>query len=175
MAQLLISMQDDWNGKRTFAWFCRIRQSEELLYKTLYALFFASEKELHHMMSGELPNSIIPYYTKVNDELYAGRGKLTEELPGLPTGSVLNTALEILHSGAHTAFSALITGYAFATNKKLGPYAGKLHWKIETNVDRLDWAHRLFKKGLTKQEVLRKFKNSCHWRDELEQLKAKGK
>jgi hypothetical protein len=75
MSQLLISMQQDWAGKREFAWFCRIRQTEELLYKTLYALFFASKKEAHHMMSGELPNSLIPYYTKVNEELYAGRGK----------------------------------------------------------------------------------------------------
>ena len=84
MSQLLISMQEDWKGKRQFAWFCRMRQPEELFYKTLYAVFFACEKELHHMLSGEPPTSLIPYYVKVNDELYAGKGKLTEELPGLP-------------------------------------------------------------------------------------------
>ena len=96
MSQLLISMQEEWKGKRQFAWFCRMRQPEELFYKTLYALFFASEKELHHMLSGDPPTSLIPYYLKVNDELYAGKGKLTEELPGLPADSALNTAMETL-------------------------------------------------------------------------------
>src|SRR5215510_63405 len=51
MSQLLVSMDQDWSRKLQFAWFCRIRQTEELLYKTLYAVFFASEKELHHMLS----------------------------------------------------------------------------------------------------------------------------
>lgn len=173
MAQLLISMRQDWEGKRQFAWFCRIRQTEELLYKTLYAVFFAPEKELHHMMSGDPPNSIIPYYTRVNIELYGGRGKLTEELPGLPSGSVLNTAMEVMHSGAHTAFSALLSGYAFATNANLKPYVEKLHWKIETNVGRIDWVHRLFAEGLTKAEVLDKFKNNRDWRAELATLNAR--
>jgi hypothetical protein len=171
LSQLLVSIIQDWNGKRTFAWFCRIRQTEELFYKTLYALFFASVKELHHMVSGEPPNSIVPYYTKVNDELYAGRGQLTEKLPGLPANSVLNTPLEMLHSGAHTAFSALISGYAFATNEKLQPYAEKLHWKITMDVDRIDWVHRLFLKGLTKQEVLSKYKNDRHWQNELAEIR----
>jgi len=165
-------MQADWNDKRQFAWFCRMRQPEELLYKTLYAVFFAGEKELHHMMSGDPPNSLVPYYRKVNSELYAGRGKLTEELPGLPPNSVLNTALDLLHSGAHTAFSALMSGYAFATNARLQPYVEKMHWKVQTNVDRIDWMHRLFSKGLTKKVVLEKFKDGTNWRDELEQLKA---
>jgi hypothetical protein len=49
MSQLLISMQQDWQGKRQFAWFCRTRQPEELFYKTLYAVFFAGDKELHHV------------------------------------------------------------------------------------------------------------------------------
>ena len=122
MSQLLLSMRDDWKAKRQFAWFCRMRQPEELFYKTLYAVFFASEKELHHMLSGEQPNSMVPYYVKVNDELYAGKGKLTEQLPGLPPDSMLNTTLEVLHSGAHTAFSALLSGYAFATIPALEPY-----------------------------------------------------
>jgi hypothetical protein len=85
-------------------------------------VFFASEKELHHMLSGEPPTSLIPYYVKVNDELYARKGKLTEELPGLPADSALNTAMGTLHSGAHTALSALLSGYAFATNPSLQPY-----------------------------------------------------
>jgi hypothetical protein len=172
LGQLLVSMLQDWEGQRHFAWFCRIRQTEELFYKTLYAVFFASEKELHHMLSGALPNSFVPYYTKVNKDLHAGMGTLTEKLPGLPKNSVLSSALEVIHSGAHTAFSALITGYAFATNKKLHPDAEKLHSKIARNVDRLDWMHRLFVKGATKQEVLDKFKNHHKWRDELAQLRT---
>lgn len=174
MSQLLLSMQQDWAGKREFAWFCRIRQTEELYFKTLYAVFFASEKELHHMISGELPNSLIPYYTKVNNELYAGRGQLTEDLPGLQTGSVLSTTMEVLHSGAHTAFSALLTGYAFSTNTNLHPYVEKLHWKVNRNIERFDWLHRLFMKGRTKQELIDKFKSDVKWRDELEQLRAES-
>ena len=50
------------------------------------------------MMSGKQPDSLTPYYRKVNDELYAGRGKLTEELQGLPPDSVLNTTLEVLQA-----------------------------------------------------------------------------
>lgn len=99
----------------------------------------------------------------------------TEELPGLPTGSVLNTPMEVLHSGAHTAFSALLTGYASATNKNLYPYVEKLHLKIHTNVDRLDWLHRLFRRGHTEQDVLNKFKNDAKWRAELAQLRAEPK
>lgn len=172
MTQLLLSMQDDWKNKRQFAWFCRMRQPEELFYKTLYAIFFASAEERHHMISGEMPNGIVPYYTKVNNELYAAKGKLTETLPGLPPDSVLNTPLEVLHSGAHTAFSALLTGYAFATNPKLEPYVDKMHMKVEINVHRIDWIHRLFLKGHTRHEILQKFKNDLTWRDELAKLKA---
>jgi hypothetical protein len=172
MSELLGAMRQDWEQKRHFAWFCRTRQPEELLYRTLYALFFASEMELHHMMSNETPTSLTPYYTKVNDELYGGRGKITEELPGLSSDSVLNTPLKFLHSGAHTAFSALITGHAFSTNFDLQPYAEKLHSKTEINVNRLDWIQRQFVTGLTKDEVREKFRNDRNWRDELKKLKG---
>jgi hypothetical protein len=171
MSQLLISMQQDWDGKREFAWFCRIRQTEELFYRTLYAVFFASEAELPHIMSGEQPNSIIPCYRKVNDELYMGRGGLTEELPGLGPDSILNTPLDLLHSGAHTAIAALMSGLAFARNADLHPYVDKLHWKVRINVDRLDWIHKLFANGANKDAVLKKYKEDRNWRDELETLK----
>jgi hypothetical protein len=134
-------------------------------------VFFASKAELDHMLSGEPPNSFVPYYTKVNAELYESKGKLTEVLPGLSPNDALNTTLDMLHSGAHTAFSALLSGYAFATNPALQPYVEKLHRKVEINVHRLDWVHRLLVKGLTKSEVLEKFKTERKWRDELEQLK----
>ncbi|HLI63286.1 MAG TPA: hypothetical protein VKV05_07785 [Terriglobales bacterium] len=82
ISELGQSMQRDWTEKKTFAWLSRLRQPEELYIRTLYALFIANEKELHHVISGDPPNGISPLYDKVNEVVFGGRGILTTTQPG---------------------------------------------------------------------------------------------
>jgi hypothetical protein len=87
MAELRDSIVRDMKDSKLFAWFTRLRQPEELYIRTLYALFIANEQELHHILSGDLPNGLSALYVKVNEVVFEGRGLLRAERPGLNYGS----------------------------------------------------------------------------------------
>ena len=79
IAELGRSISRDLAEGKYFAWFTRMRQPEELYVRTVYALFIATEKELHHIISGETPNGLAGYYRAVNKIVFEGRGLLLDD------------------------------------------------------------------------------------------------
>lgn len=105
MAELRHSICRDMAENKLFAWYTRLRQPEELYIRTLYALFVADEKELHHVLSGDTPNVISALYRKVNELVFEGKGLLSAEQPSLNYGTF--TPMEVLHAGAHAVLSGI--------------------------------------------------------------------
>jgi hypothetical protein len=83
MAELRDSVIEDILDGRLFSWYTRMRQPEELYFRTLYLLFLASDDEVPHILSGDPPNSFSHIYDKVNEVILEGRGEMTEIKPGL--------------------------------------------------------------------------------------------
>jgi hypothetical protein len=86
MAELRDSVTDDVLKNRLFSWYTRMRQPGELYFRTLYILFLASDDEVPHILSGDLPNSFSRIYKAVNETILEGRGEMTEIKPGLVSG-----------------------------------------------------------------------------------------
>ncbi len=128
VCELKESIDSDLKEGRILAWYTRLRQPEELYFTILYALFFASEKELHHILSGEQPNSFMPYYRKVNEVILGGRGMIDA---ALSSGSGVFSPVDLLHAGAHVSFPAFITSMSIAqdlpaASSRLAAYSGHL-------------------------------------------------
>src|SRR5439155_18471630 len=70
IVELRESVCRDLKDKKVFAFMTRLRQPEELYIRVLYALFIATEKELHHILSGEMPNGFFGLYPQVNDLVF---------------------------------------------------------------------------------------------------------
>jgi hypothetical protein len=111
MSELGQSIARDFAEKKYFAWHARLRQPEEMYVRTLYSLFIASEKELHHIFSGDMPNGFSNYYKQVNELVFEGRGLLLTSQPGLTYGTF--KPMETLHDGAHVSFRAFMTCIGF--------------------------------------------------------------
>jgi hypothetical protein len=59
IAELRNSIDKDLKAGQMFAFLTRLRQPEELYIRTMYALFIASEKELHHIFVGRHAKRIV--------------------------------------------------------------------------------------------------------------------
>jgi hypothetical protein len=127
--ELMASVTDDASKGRVFAYFTRMRQSEELYYRTLYTLFVASDDELPHIFSGKQPNSFLEIWQKVNQVILEGRGTLTTKL--LDSDGEESTALEMLHDTAHVSFATIVTciGIAHAADREQIIEKHLEHWK----------------------------------------------
>lgn len=159
ISELGQSMQRDWTEKKAFAWLSRLRQPEELYIRTLYALFIANEKELHHIISGDPPNGISPLYDKVNEVIFGGKGILTTMEPGLNFGSF--KPMEFLHQGAHTSFAAFMTAIAVVQHPKSLPadFVERYDDHLRTYCAYLKYMEDMFKAGKSKQDVLAGVRN----------------
>lgn len=102
MAELRDSVTDDVQKNRLFSWYTRMRQPEELYFRTLYVLFLASDDEVPHVLSGDLPNSFSQIYKAVNEAILEGRGEITEIKPGLVSGEF--RMIDNLNDGAHVGW-----------------------------------------------------------------------
>jgi hypothetical protein len=151
MADLRNSIIADIESVRYFAWQTRLRQVEEIYFKALYCIFFASEKELPHIFSGESPNSIMPIYRKVNEVILEGRGQW--EVSQSKQYSPQFTPLNILHSSAHASYSAIFTAISYARASE-PPKFDRFIQHLDTYCDRLKYMHDMFNAGKDKQIVL---------------------
>jgi hypothetical protein len=159
MGELRHSICRDMEENKLFAWYTRLRQPEELYIRTLYALFVADEKELHHVLSGDTPNRVSALYRKVNTLVFEGRGSLQVEQPGLKYGSF--TPMEILHAGAHASFPAFMSCIGLARNpQQLPPNYREAYFKhLTAYCNYLDYMHGMFKAGKSKYDILTGLKN----------------
>jgi len=112
MIELRDSICGDLRDKRWLAFQTRMRQPEELYIRTLYALFVASDEELPHIISGEIPNGLSRLYAEVNRVVLGGRGPLLVSLPGLNYGTF--TSMDTLNDGAHVSFHSFMACIGWA-------------------------------------------------------------
>jgi hypothetical protein len=156
MVDLRNSVIRDMEEGRLFAWQTRIRQVEEIYFKALYSAFFATPEELPHILSGAMPNSVVPIYRKVNDEILKGSGEWEVSKPGLT--SVQFTPLSILHSAAHASYAAMMTAISCARQpEQLAVMQEKFIKHLNTYCDRLEYMYKMFAAGRDKQTVLDAF------------------
>jgi hypothetical protein len=179
MAELRESICRDLADRRIFAWHTRLRQPEELYIRTLYALFIAGEKELHHILSGDPPNGLSGLYSKVNALVFEGRGLLQVSQPGLNYGA--STAMETLNDGAHVSFPAFMTCIGLVKNPQHLPadFPDKYFKHLTTYCKYLDYMHGMFKAGKKKEDVLSGVislhKPASYWNNEQQRLRQREK
>jgi hypothetical protein len=152
MAELNESICRDLMDGKAFAWHSRLRQPEELYIRTLYALFIATEKELHHILSGDPPNGLAHLYEEVNKVVFQGRGLLQVSQPGLKSGT--HTPMDTLNDGAHASFRALFVSLGFARGLQALPSPEIYCKHLATYCKYLDYMHGMFKAGKGKKDVL---------------------
>jgi hypothetical protein len=155
MAELRDSICRDIMDRKVFAWHTRLRQPEELYIRTLYALFIADEKELHHILSGATPNSLSGLYTKVNALVFEGRGALQVSQPGLKYGTF--PSMDTLNDDVHVSFPAFMACIGMVRNPQYFPsdFPAKYHTHLTRYCDYFEYMHGMFKAGKEKRDVLR--------------------
>ena len=139
-------------GGRPFAWQTRLRQVEEIYFRALYCIFFATPEELPHIFSGAMPNSVTPMYRKVNEVILEGRGQWEVPQAGKTSGQF--TPLDILHSAAHASYAAIFTAISLANAPESQVNTDGYIKHLNMYCDRLEYMHKMFAAGRDKQVVL---------------------
>jgi hypothetical protein len=152
MVELKESICRDLVEKKIFAWHTRLRQPEELYHRILYALFVASEKELHHLLSGDRPNGFAGLYEKVNETVFLGKGLLQVTQPGLTQGTF--KPVDILNDGAHVSFRAFMNCIGLSRHPEYLPSPDQYCSHLSRFCDYLNYMHQMFKTGKEKEHVL---------------------
>lgn len=179
MTELRDSIVRDMKDGQVFAWFSRLRQPEELYVRTLYALLIADEKELHHILSGDMPNGLSGMYEKVNEAIYDGRGRLKTEQPESEFGSF--TAMDTLNDGAHVSFAGFTTCISIAQNPEhIGPnFIERYHKHLTQYCDFLKYMHGMFQDGKAKEHVLEGVRSlhkpASYWKEQQEKARQQAK
>ena len=136
MTQLRDSMQDDLKGNRSFAILTRIRQVEELFYRTIFCLFAATPEEIPHFLSEAPPNSFDSIFKKVNKRLCDGRLTLDTHVvqgDGLPDEGLWS----VMNKTSHVSMRALQMAHDFmdsALQKRLIDNIVQRHVLVLTRV-----------------------------------------
>lgn len=170
MAELRDSVTEDILDRRLFSWYTRMRQPEELYFRTLYILFLASNEEVPHILSGDLPNSFSQIYGKVNQLILEGRGEMTEIKPGLVSGEF--RMIDNLNDGAHVGFGAMQMIVNIAQNPEFTPNMAAYLKHIEAYCARINYIRQMFEGGKDKKIVLEAVMN-LHRPAEYWEQKAK--
>lgn len=169
MAELRNSIHDDIKQSRLFSWYTRWRQVEELYFRTLYILFLATNEEVPHILSGDLPNSFSHIYIAVNETILEGRGDIMEAKPGLISGEF--RFVDNLNDGAHVGFLAMQTIVSIAQHPQYKPDPKKYLTHLETYCTRINYMCQMFEAGKSK-EVVREALMNMHRPKEYWEQKA---
>jgi hypothetical protein len=171
MIEIQASMAADTENGRVFAWYTRMRQVEELYFKTLYILFLASDQEAIHILSGQMPNSFSAIYDKVNKAIMNGRTGLKEIKPGLVDGEFC--MFDVINDGAHVGFGAMQMVVNLNENpESLGFLPGYMK-HVENYIIRINYMRQMFEAGKDKETVKNAMINIHRPREYWEQ-RAKG-
>jgi hypothetical protein len=152
MSELRHSICRDLTEKKVFAFLTRLRQPEEFYVRALYALFIATDMELHHILSGDMPNGFSGFYPRVNQLVFGGTGLLQASQPGLSYGSF--KPIDILNDGAHASFRAFMTCIGWIRNPAYVPSPDEYCKHVSKYCDYLNYMHEMFKAGKEKKDVL---------------------
>lgn len=153
MVQLRESICRDLEAKNLFAWHSRLRQPEELYIRTLYALFVATDKELPHILSGDMPNGLSRLYAEVNRVVFGSTGLLQAVQPGLDPQTTFK-AVDMLNDGAHVSFRGFLTCIGLERNPQNITSPERYRKHLTIYCDNLNYMHGMFKAGREKKHVL---------------------
>jgi hypothetical protein len=174
MVELRDSMIADVDGGRLFSWYSRMRQPEELYFRTLYILFLAADAEIPHILSGAMPNSFSKIYEKVNNAIMGGRGDLTATKPGLINGQF--RMIDNLNDGAHVGFGAMQMVVNLAQNPEYLSFLPSYLKHIENYCARINYMRQMFEGGKDKATVMAAMINihqpAEYWAEKAKQEKA---
>lgn len=174
MAELRDSVTDDVQKNRLFSWYTRMRQPEELYFRTLYILFLASDEEIPHILSGDLPNSFSHIYKAVNDAMLEGRGEMTEVKPGLVSGEF--RMIDNLNDGAHVGFGAMQMIVNIAQNPEHTPDLAAYLRHIEIYCARINYMRQMFEGGkpkvVVREAVMNLHRPKEYWEQKAKEQKA---
>lgn len=152
MTELHASMAADIADGRIFGWYTRMRQVEELYFKTLYILFLASNSETIHILSGQTPNSFSVIYDKVNDAIMGGRAALKQTMPGLVEGEF--RMFEIINDAAHVGFGAMQMVVNLNESPESLSFLPNYMKHVENYIIRINYMRQMFEGGKDKRAVM---------------------
>jgi hypothetical protein len=171
MAELHASMTADITDGRLFAWYTRMRQVEELYFKTLYILFLATDDEVTHILSGQMPNSFSVIYDKVNNAIMGGRAGLKQINPGFVEGEFC--MFDIINDAAHVGFGAMQMVANLNVNSENLSYLPSYMKHVENYFNRINYMRQMFEGGKDKKTVMEAMIN-IHRPKEYWEEKAKA-
>jgi hypothetical protein len=105
LCELRDSITQDHEHQRFMCLITRLRQVEEVYFRTLYVLFLAPARAIPHVLAGDPPNSFSAIYDEVNDKILKGRGALKGS--GIGFGGF--SPMAILNAGAHADYKTMQT------------------------------------------------------------------
>jgi hypothetical protein len=149
--ELSKSLADDAREGRVLAYFTRLRQSEELYYRSLYVLFIADQGELPHIFSGKRPNSFSEMWRKVNQVILEGRGAIETKLADQDGQE--SSALEMMHNSAHVSFATIMTCVGIAGHAERDQLTDKHLAHLRRLLAYLEHMKALFRAGRPKSLV----------------------
>jgi hypothetical protein len=174
MAELRDSVTDDVVKNRLFSWYTRMRQPEELYFRTLYILFLAKPGEIPHILSGDMPNSFSEIYSQVNAVIMEGRGEITEPKPGLVSGQF--RMIDNLNDGAHVGYGALQMIVNLAQNPEHLPDFAAYLKHVDNYCVRLDYMRRMFEgskdAATVKEAMINIHRPAEYWAEKTKHEKA---
>ncbi len=152
LAHLGNSACNDLGNRNAFGFLTRQRQIQELYIKTLYLLLMAEQAEQAHMVSGEMPNSMVAYYRRVNNLIFHKQNDWEAITPGLNDDTF--TIMETLHDGAHVSFRSLLMARGFYDHPGLTMTPERFAEYIKKLIGKLQYMHGMFSGGHSKEDVL---------------------
>jgi hypothetical protein len=152
LAQLGNSACNDLANRNAFGFVTRQRQVQELHLKTLYLLLIAQPAEQAHMVSGDMPNSMVSYYRKVNEVVFHNQTDWEAITPGLNGDSF--TIMETLNDGAHVSFKSLLMARGYYDHAELVMTPERFAEYIKKQIAKLNYMHGMFKAGKPRENVL---------------------
>jgi hypothetical protein len=152
MAELRDSICRDLAENKLFAWSSRLRQPEELYIRTLYVLFIATDDEVPHILSGDMPNSFSTLYAQVNKIIFEGRGEVLDKKQSLNMDPT--SLIDHLNDGAHVAFPALQICVTLAQKPEDMKDVGKYYKHLDSICTKLNYMRGMFEGGKEKKHIL---------------------
>jgi hypothetical protein len=173
MTKLHASMTADISDGRIFGWYTRMRQVEELYFKTLYILFLASNDEAIHILSGQMPNSFSVIYDKVNNAIMGGRAALKQTMPGLVEGEFC--MFEIINDAAHVGFGAMQMVINLNESSESLSFLPNYMKHVENYIIRINYMRQMFEGGKDKKTVMEGMINihrpKEYWEEKAKELR----
>ena len=152
LTDLVNSACNDLRNNNALGFIARLRQIQELYLRGLYLLLLAEPSEQAHMLSGDTPNGIKGYYTKVNDLIFHNQIAWDTELPGL-SGDTF-TIFETLHEGAHVSFKSLLMARGFLQSADAEKTVQQTANQLNNRLKVLQYIQGMLKSGKSREQVL---------------------